>query len=228
MARKRSRLALAGVLALALSVTVGLVPIGAAEAAKDGASAAKKKKKKKRKKGNTITVSAGPTPIVQGTPQAWGLTRIPLPVGKQGKGKVVAPNSVAITITASTPAPGGLNDQFYFLSDPNGLTVPLGAPGSQGTSFLGPITFTPDSPNQLCLMPPCPNPLQNVGPPGFTGEVGVHELGLYTFRQVRGPWVLSVLDTGNPPTTVPPPTVEWKYEADVEVKGVKLRRFPLR
>ena len=216
---KRSRLALAGVLALALSVTVGLVPLGAAEAADDRASAAKKKKKKK---GKTITVTAGPTPIVQGTPQAWGLTQIPLRIGKAGKGKVVSPNSVAITFTASTPAPGGLDDQIYFLSDPNGLTVPLGAPGSQGTSFLGPITFTPDSPNQLCLMPPCPNPLQNVGPPGFVGEVGVHELALFTFRQVRGVWVLTVLDTGGPQGSSA--TIDADLEILVEIEREELRR----
>ena len=61
MQKKRSRLALTGMLALALSVTVGLL-VGPAEAAK-----------KKGKKGGTVSVSrTAPTAIpLETRPRAW-------------------------------------------------------------------------------------------------------------------------------------------------------------
>jgi len=198
---KRSRLRFVGILPFVLSVTVGLASGGVAEAQLDDAineraNTAKKKRGKGTK--NSITVTAPSQPINQatGTGQSlrYGLTVIPFKVGKKAKGKVVGPDSVTVTFSASAPTPGELNDQLYLLSNPNGRTVPLGNPGHPQISNLGPVTFTPNSPNRLCLNPPCPDPLDNVNPP-FMAPVGTPALALFTHTRARGEWELDILDT---------------------------------
>src|SRR3954447_4426513 len=95
MRSRRTRLALLGVLALALSVTVGLVSGSVADA-----------KKKKSKRSFTITKTA-PT-VIPGAPGP-GEVVVKVPIGTIGKkiakGKVVSLNGVTAT-TTFTGSPG--------------------------------------------------------------------------------------------------------------------------
>ena len=115
----RSRLALIGILALAVCLTAGLVA-GSADA-----------KKKKKKGGNSVTLSqATPTaiPAGDGTNQVAGVGTDTFTVGKKkGKGKVVAPNSLTATYQLTDPG-GSLDDLDIKVVAPDGTTVFLDNP----------------------------------------------------------------------------------------------------
>src|SRR3954454_4992864 len=120
MKSKRSRLALLGLLALVLSVTVGLVSGSVADA-----------KKKKKKSANFVTVSKTTPTTIPGMPAPTGnetLTTIPLMVGKKAKGKAVSFDSVDVTTTFSAPDNSTLDDLAAEISSPNGRTTFLNAP----------------------------------------------------------------------------------------------------
>ena len=96
MNKGRSRLALFGVLALAVCLSASLLA---------GSADAKKKKKKKSSNSVTLTKST-PTPIPagDGTNQVAGVATVSFTVGKkQGKGKVVATNSLMPTYQLDGP-----------------------------------------------------------------------------------------------------------------------------
>jgi hypothetical protein len=202
MKRRRSRLAFLGVLALALTVTVGLM---------GGIAEAQKKGKKKKKKGGQVTVSkTAPTTIPAANPVTFqdGVATVPLAVGKKAKGKVVGWDSVTVTTTWSVPAADTLDNLGARLKAPNGRTVALNTPPfDELATAAGPITETPNSGAFFCVPsavpppPPCTDPDDTLGPP-YVGTVG--NLGLAFFGGVpaRGTWTLQLLNnnTVNPGT----------------------------
>jgi hypothetical protein len=187
MNRRRSRLALLGVLALALSVTVGMTA-GVAEA----------KKKGKKKGGNSVTVTAPPTVIPAASGGIGSLTDIPLRVGKKAKGKTVSFNTVELTAAFSGLA-GFLTDLEIELVNPRDRSVALTLPFDDETTTLGPLTWTPNSHFGLCpsTMPvpnPCPNPKFTIIRP-YIGRASFPELAFFGGTRAAGTWHLLVVNT---------------------------------
>jgi hypothetical protein len=210
MKSRRSRLALLGVLALAISVTVGLVSGSVADA----------KKKGKRKGSNSVTIVAGPTVVPPSTPPPpltpdtvsnRGIASVPLNVGKKAKGKVVSLQSVAISfqITGSPRAnagapgdtPAAASEIGINLIAPNGRTVGVFNPGQfdENATTIGPVTVTPDSPFGVCsttetgtngetTICDVNDPNDVVRPPSYTGTVGDAGLALLGGVPARGTW----------------------------------------
>jgi hypothetical protein len=211
MNTRRSRLALIGVLALAVCVAASLLA-GTAEA----------KKKKKKKSVNSITVTnTNPTTIPAGAAATatsagtLGFASVPLTVGKKAKGKVVGWDSATLTTTFTGSSPPALSTVFAELTAPNGRTVgndyetTLINPVSDSTSpttgnlVSGPLTETPDSPFKICPgnpgpppTPPCPNPEATVGPP-YAGTVSSNGLALLNGVPARGTWTYKVFNTSS-------------------------------
>jgi hypothetical protein len=198
MRSKRSRLALVGVLALVLSVTMGLASGGVADA---------KKKGKKKAKSATVTVSyATPTPIpAQPTPDGNRiLTSVPLTVGKKAKGKVVAFDSVRVTTTFTGSDNVALGSISSRLTAPNGRSVFLHAPfwnfvGSIHNTTSGPLTETADTQSAPCLLDathPCPgglagDPNATVAPP-YVGTIQNPDLAAFGGIPAKGTWILKI------------------------------------
>jgi hypothetical protein len=184
---KRSGLALMGVLALALSVTVGLTAGSVADA-----------KKKKKAKGNTAVVSKAlnaPIPDRSGVaPNLFGQLDTVLRIGKKWKGRVVAADSVKVTFQTTGSGPNAADDLDFYLIAPNGRKVAL--TGDIGDQNIGPLTLTPNSPVDLCdaTAPPCPDPQANLNRP-FAGTAGNNQLALFTGIGMRGNWIFRVQDT---------------------------------
>jgi hypothetical protein len=210
MKGRRSRLALMGVLTLAIALTVGLVSGSVADA----------KKKKKKKSAGQVSVSAPATPIpaaTESTPQAEGkagFVSIPLVVGKKAKGMVVGWDSLTVTSTFTGSANNALQFISAELTAPNGRTVGLINPVSDffntgptgGNTTSGPLTETPDSPANICLAdpgpppnPPCFNPESTVGPP-YAGTVGNGGLEAFGGVPAKGTWTLKLFN-GSATTT---------------------------
>jgi hypothetical protein len=194
MKRRRSRLAFLGVLALALTVTVGLL---------GGVAEAQKKGKKKKKGAKQVTVSkTAPTTVPAGNvaTNQFGVATVPLNVGKKAKGKVVSSNSVTVTTSWSAPA-GSLDEVFVArLKAPNGRTVGLASPPfDDAATTAGPITETPNSAASFCVPavapppPPCADPDDTLGPP-YAGTVGNNGLAFFGGVPARGTWTLQVLN----------------------------------
>jgi hypothetical protein len=156
----RRRLALLGVLALALSVTAGLA-VGDASAAK--------KKKKKGKAGGTVDITkVVSAPIPDATASIDGVLASTIDVaGKQFKGTKVRDVNVSVSTTGSTAAgPGSANHLAARLTAPNGATTWLFGAGFtlSGQSILG-LTLDDETPNRLTPNPP--RDATEVGPPYF-------------------------------------------------------------
>jgi hypothetical protein len=170
MKSKKSRLAQMGLLALALSLTVGLVSGSIAHA-----------KKKKGKSGGSVTIAkTTPTALPPASPEQptgcglpptftpctvspkTSLTTVPLTVGKKAKNQVVSLGSVSLsyTITGSartgagtaTDVPAAASNVGICLTAPNGRTACASQPGSfdENATTIGPVTETPDSPIGVC------------------------------------------------------------------------------
>jgi hypothetical protein len=200
MRSRRSRFALLGVLALALSVTVGLVSGSVADA------------KKKSKRSFTIAKTA-PT-VVAGGPGPGGVAA-KIPIGtlgkKVGKGKVVSLNGVNVTTTFSGSA-GFADDVFTELIGPSGRMAGLFNPvpnqvgGGNNETTSGPLTETPNSAIGLCVpdppgQPPCNDPDAILGPP-YAGTVGNEELLNFSGSRATGTWFLKVFNSGADPVTL--------------------------
>lgn len=191
MKSKRSRFALMGLLALVLSVTVGLVSGSVADA----------KKKAKSKRSFTVTKSA-PT-IIPGAPGP-GEVVVKVPIGSVGskvaKGKVVSLNGVNAT-TTFTGAPGfASNIDEVDLIGPSGRVAFLGNPignGANTETVSGPLTETPNSAASVCIPsatpppPPCADPDATLGPP-FAGTVGNNSLLNFSGSAATGTWFIKV------------------------------------
>jgi hypothetical protein len=205
MRSRKSRFALVAVLALALSVTVGLVSGSFAEA-----------KKKKQKKSGRVTVSKTTPIAIPVKPALTGndtMTTIPLTVGKKAKGKVVGWDTLTITTSFSSTTTGGLNSITAELTAPNGRTASLNNPMVStvaGNTTSGPLTETPNSPFNACFPGagpggnPCPggsneDPEATVGPP-YAGTIGNGGLSAFGGVPAKGTWTLKVFDSN---TTTP-------------------------
>ncbi len=201
MKRKGTRLTLLGMLALVLTVTVGLVSGGVADA------------KKKSKRSFTIT-NTTPT-VVPGAPGP-GTAVAKIPIGtlgkKVGKGKVVSLNGVTVT-TALAGSAGFADSVAVQLIGPTGRTAGLVNPipnnigGGNNETSSGPMTETPNSAAGVCVPdtpappPPCPDPDNTLGPP-YIGTVGNEGLLNFSGSGVVGTWFLKVFNGGADPVTL--------------------------
>jgi hypothetical protein len=199
MKQRRSRLALLGVMALALCVTLGLM-VGAADA--------KKGKGKKKKSPHQVTAAvATPTPIPagDGTNEVAGVASVALNVGKKAKGKVVNANNLFVTYQLSDPG-GFLDDIDLKLVAPNGRAIfldnPAGFFGDGDTlTVVGPLTTTPNSSVGYCFPNPAPPPAgcpdgdpdNNLAPP-FAGVARDFDLANFAGVPARGTWTMKALN----------------------------------
>jgi hypothetical protein len=196
MKSKRSRFALLGVLALALSVTVGLVSGSVADA-----------KKKKSKRSFTITKTA-PTIIPSAVGPGEVVVKVPIgTIGKKiGKGKVVSLNGVTATSTFSGSAGFASNIDEVDLIGPTGrvgfLRNPIGN-GSNSETLSGPLTETPNSSTDICVPdaapppPPCADPDATLLPP-YAGTVGNTSLLNFSGSGATGTWFIKVFRSAGP------------------------------
>lgn len=206
MKTKRSRFALLGILALALSVTVGLVSGSVADA-----------KKKKSKRSFTITKTA---PTIIPSAAGPGEVVVKVPIGTLGKkiakGKVVSLNGVNVTSTFSGSAGFASNIDEVDLIGPSGrvgfMRNPIGN-GSNSETVSGPLTETPNSANDVCVPsgspppPPCSDPDATLLPP-YAGTVGNNTLLNFIGSAAKGTWFIKVFrGTGTDPITLGAVTV---------------------
>jgi hypothetical protein len=210
MKSRKSRLALVGVLSLAVCLVVGLASGSVADA----------KKKKKKKGGGAITLVAPATaipPAIAATPAAEGregFASISMMVGGKAKGKVVGWDTLTVTSTFTGSNNEALSHVFAELTAPNGRTVGLINPVSDffltgpigGNTVSGPLTETPNSPLNVCLAdpgpppnPPCFNPESTVGPP-YAGTVGNNGLEAFGGVPAKGTWTLKLFNSSSTTT----------------------------
>jgi hypothetical protein len=208
MKSRRSRIALLGVLALAISVTVGLVSGSVADA-----------KKKKKGNGRSFTVSKTVPTVVPGRPGGPGtvtVAKIPIGVvgGKATKGKVISLNGVNVTTTFAG-SPGFASNVGVELDGPSGRTAGLFNPlgnGANTETSSGPLTETPNSSFNACVPdtppppPPCTDPDAIVGPP-YIGTIGNEGLLNFSGSNPRGTWFIKVGNSDPAPITVGTVTV---------------------
>jgi hypothetical protein len=193
MGKNRSRLAMLGIAALSLCLAIGLA---------SGAAEAKKKGKKKGVKEITVSkttptaIPANPTTSVQAQ-----FVQVPFTVGKKAKGKVVAPDSIAVTLKVSGPVPapdaGDLGHFDLSVTAPNGRQVFFNYPDDHNASVIGPVTVTANSSTFACAPgltpppPPCEDAEQTLGPP-YAGTIGDPQLALFSGIGARGTWTFKV------------------------------------
>jgi hypothetical protein len=197
MKSKKSRLVSIGLLALVLSVTVGLLSGSAADA---------KKKKKKGTTSFTITKTT-PTAIPLATPSATGYIKVPIGTlaSKTYKGKIVSLRGISVT-TTFTGDPGFANNVGATLIGPSGRTSNISSPFANhftpppSETSSGPTTETPNSPTSTCTPstpappPPCANPDQTLGPP-YIGTIGNVGLLVHSGISPAGTWIIRLSDS---------------------------------
>jgi hypothetical protein len=193
MKQRRSRLALIGVLALALCTTIGLMA---------SAADAQKKKKKGAKR---VTVSkTAPTAIPAPAAEVESVTSVPLAVGKKAKGKVVSGGSVVLTFSLTdngftgVPDTGDTGHVGIAVQAPNGRKVFVTQPDDHNIGSIGPLTISPNSPVDPCVpdLTPPPPPCGadgTLGPP-YAGTIGDPGLALFTGVPARGTWLVKVFN----------------------------------
>jgi hypothetical protein len=196
MKSKRSRLALVGILALALVVTGGLV---------SGSVAAAKKKRKKG--GNIATVGKTVNTRIPDTPPGpisyYGRLDTTLHVGKRFKGRKVS--NLDVTFQTTGDSADAAVDLDIRLSAPNGRTSrlePDNGAYADGQS-IGPLTLTRNSNVGLCnsATPPCTAPFPTLNRP-FAGTAGDSQLAIYNGVPMTGDWLFTVEDLENTRTSV--------------------------
>jgi hypothetical protein len=189
MHRKR-RFALLGVLALALSVTVGLTA-GAAEA----------QKKKKKKVGGTADITQTlNAAIPDATATSFGTLQSSITVG----GKKFKKTKIRdVNVTVQTQATGGATpaDNLRFrLTAPDGTTTWLVGAGFLSGTSVGPLTFDDETPVNLGGAPPAPDATTLVAPYNGTAQphcfsaLGGCALGDMDNGSAPGTWTLRVQD----------------------------------
>ena len=196
MNSKRSRLPLVAILALALSVTGGLVSGGVAAA-----------KKKRKKGGNIATVSKTVNTRIPDTPPGpisyYGRLDTTLHVGKRFKGRKVS--NLDVTFQTTGDSADAAVDLDIRLSAPNGRTSrlePDNGSYADGQS-IGPLTLTRNSSVGLCnsATPPCTAPFPTLNRP-FAGTAGDSQLAIYNGVPMMGDWLFTVEDLENTRTSV--------------------------
>lgn len=195
MKSKRSRLAIVGVLTLALTATAGLTV---------GDAAAKKKKKKAATTFVATDAANVAIPDDDPTGASVPVTRT-LTVGKKFKGRVVGDVNVTGLQTTGN-LPDAADDLHARLTAPNGRTVVLFA--EVGDQSLGPWTMDDDTKVSICDLatPPCENPLATLNRP-FAGTANLlHNnddvstdapagpLSQFDGVGMRGAWTLTIWD----------------------------------
>jgi len=197
MKTKGSRLAFVFFLALALSVTGGLVSGGVASA-----------KKNKGKKGSNIatvgkTVNA-PIPDTPPGPIAYyGRLDTTLHVGKRFKGRKVS--NLEVTFQTTGDSADAAVDLGIKLVAPNNRSIGLEPDNgvfADGQS-VGPLTLTRNSNVGLCnsATPPCTAPFPTLDRP-FAGTAGDSQLATFNGAPMMGDWRLIVEDLENTHTSV--------------------------
>jgi subtilisin-like proprotein convertase family protein len=195
---KRTRLALVGALALALSATVGLT-------ASDVASAAKKK----TKAGGTVDITKQ---VNQGIPDAasntsWGKLTSTIQVGgKKFKGTRV--RDVNVTLQTTGAAANSASDVIFTLTSPNGTNDWFFGFAGNGQN-IGPLTLDDESVNAIqaafgggSAVPPARDPTQLASP--FVGTAqpfcfqafGACPLAVLDNGPASGTWTLTAFDGG--------------------------------
>jgi hypothetical protein len=210
MKSKRSRLALMGMLTLALALTVGLVSGSVADAKKGKKKGAKSVTISKTTP-TTLPPSTPPPPTPPGTTINRSVTSVPLTVGKKFKGKVVSQDSVSVSFTLTGSArtgAGTVNDVPAAASNilidiiaPNGRDLGVINPGfgDDNATTIGPVTVTPDSPFSVCdtiFTGPMDDSTvcvvndsnATVKPPSYTGTLGESDLADLGGVPVKGTW----------------------------------------
>jgi subtilisin-like proprotein convertase family protein len=183
-------MALLGVLALALSVTVGL-SAGVAEA-----------KKKKAKVGGTVDITQTVNgAIPDATATTFGTLQSNIAVaGKKFKGSKIRD----VNVTVQTQATGGATpaDNLRFrLTAPDGTTTWLVGSGFLAGTSVGPLTFDDETPVNIGGLPPAPDSTTLVAPYAGTAQphcfsaFGGCELGNMDNGSASGTWTLRVQDT---------------------------------
>lgn len=204
MNSRRTRLALAGILALALSVTAGL-----------GTSAqAKKKKVKPVTFSQTVAVNAGiPDAAVAAGPSTP--VRSDITLGSKFKGKVISDLDLTNVQTTGSAA-NALNDLTFKLTAPNKRTVVL-IEGLGGQS-LGPLTVNDDTKTGICdsATPTCRDPDATLLQP-FAGTANnidqdddLRPMSSFNGVPMKGTWQLTVFDNNNTLTST---LVQWGLKA---------------
>jgi Proprotein convertase P-domain len=177
----KRRFALLGVLALALSVTVGLTA-GAAEA----------QKKKKKKAGGTADITKVVNgAIPDGTATTDGVLQSTIDVGgKKFKGTRVRDANVTFTTLGATAIAAG--DLVAFLTAPNGATSFLES--GFGGMNIGPVTFDDES-NRIVIGGTTPaSPFELAQPYVGTVHPDGPPLAVMDNGPASGTWTLTLLD----------------------------------
>jgi hypothetical protein len=208
MKNKRSRLALLGVLALAISLTVGLTA-GVAEAQKKG---------KKGRKAKPVKVVDPATHILPPAVEIGDGERVASQAivtlntpNKATKGKAISPDSVTATynISGVPPAPPafggpgfvGINLQH------RGREVGLPTPFDGGTTLIGTVTASPNSNVAFCVPdaapppPPCTDPAFSCQRP-YACTVQANQLTVFGLTKAKGPFIFRLLNFGQSAVTI--------------------------
>ncbi len=223
MKRKRARLAGIGILALVMSVTVGLVSGSVADA-----------KKKKKKGGNTFTITKTTPTAIPLTPVGGDAPVIKVPIGsitsKKFNGKQISFKGISVT-TTFTGAPGFASAVGALLIGPTGRTAGLGSPfpnhftPAPSETSSGPTTETPNSPASPCVgitgppaHPPCPNPDSTLTSP-YAGTIGNVALLALSGVSPKGTWFIR-LSNGS--------TTTFATLNSITVTGNLIKSFPTK
>ena len=186
MRTRRNRLAIVGVLVLALSLVAGFSTADA----------------KKKKKSATVANVSNTTPraIPDSAPGANGLDgRLDtfLTVGKKFKGKSVG--TLELTFQTTGDSANAASELQVDITAPNGYRLPQNWwDNNIGGQNIGPLTITPNSPVRTCnsATPPCSNPFQTLNRP-FAGTVGDNTFQWFRGLPMKGNWIVTVLDDTN-------------------------------
>jgi hypothetical protein len=198
--RSHHRLAILGILTLALCLAAGMALGSPAQA-----------KKKHKKSPSVFQSQVNPNaavPEYSGTGPATPVLST-ITIGKKFKGKTVADVNVTGLQTTGSGS-GAANDLFFKLTAPNNRTIQLignfTAGDGIGDQNIGPFTIDDDSPISICDSNTlnCRDPSSTLIQP-FAGTANEQSLGgqgtggLRAFRGVgmKGPWTLTVFDTDN-------------------------------
>ena len=195
----RRRVAILGILALALCTALTLTFGSSAEA------------KKKKKGSNVYQATQSPNAAIPNNP-ATNSPSTPFvstfTVGKKFKGKTVGDvNVTGITTTGS--GTGAANDLGFRVTGPSGRSVTLIKPGI-GDQNIGPLTLDDNTPVSICdsATPSCQyytqmllQPFAGTANLAFLGTAGTGPLAAFDGQSMRGNWLLTVWDQSSVGTT---------------------------
>ena len=191
-ATQRSRVAVVGIVALALCTAFAMTFGGVADA-----------KKKKKKSPTTFQQVLQPNAAIPDDVASGHSTPLDttLTVGKKFKGKVVGDVNVT-SIQTTGSATGAASDLVMRIIAPNGRSVRLWS-GGFGDQSIGPLTFDDDTPVSICSQstPPCTWAVDTLNEPfagtsnlQFLGSGGTGPLAQLNGVAMRGTWTFQIWD----------------------------------